>query len=224
MGRRSSSSFLPGRLEKNLILSGLCVCLAMGGCASQQPGKPVHERWPASGADATVPYLLALREYLALPAGDQAAHRKQLQQAAAANDSSAELEYALALSVDRDDRASLEQARKHFEKLLAAPDPLPVALDALVRLQLGQAIDRLQRMQESGEIHGAYRAAASESRTCSADLEQRNAELEQMRGELLDVQRKLDALAEIEQTVSEQDESPDDRQDEPPDMREPRSQ
>lgn len=209
MGRHSSSSFLLRKLEKFFMLVGLGLCLALAGCATRQPGENVHERWPVSGADATVPYLLALREYLALPADSQAEHLRQLQQAAAADGSSAELEHALALSVDRDDRASLEQARENFEALLAAPDPLPVALDALVRLQLGQAIDRLQRMQESGEIHRAYRAAASESKTCTADLDQRDAELEQLREELKEVRRKLDALAKIEQTVSEPDESPD---------------
>lgn len=207
MGQRSSSSFLPGKLEGKSILIGLCLCLALTGCASRQPSESVYDRWPVSGADAAVPYLLALREYLALSAGEQAARRKLLERAAAADGASAELEYALALSVDRDDRASLEQARDHFERLLAAPDPMPVALDALVRLQLGQAIDRLQRMQESGEIHAAYRAAASESRTCNTALEERDGELGQVRSELLDVRHKLDALARIEQTVSGQDES-----------------
>lgn len=211
MGRRSSSSFLPGKLEEKCILIGLCLCLALGGCASRRPSESVHERWPVSGADATVPYLLALREYLALPAGEQAAQRKQLQRTATTDGASAELEYALALSVDRDDRASLEQARDHFEKLLAAPDPLPVALDALVRLQLGQTIDRLQRMQESGEIHAAYRAAASQTRTCGTALNERKEELERLRSELLEVRSKLDALARIEQTVSGQDESSDNK-------------
>lgn len=218
MGRRSSSSFLPGKLEEKCILIGLC--LALGGCAARQPDESVYERWPATGSDAAVPHLLALREYLALPAGDQAVHRKQLQATVADSDNIRALEYAFTLSVDRDDRASLEQARDYFEKLLAAPDPLPVALDALVRLQLGQAIDRLQRMQESGEIHRAYRAAATESRTCSTKLDERSKELDQLQDELVDVRRKLDALARIEQTVSEQENSSTGSQENPA----PRSQ
>jgi len=223
MAPRSWSSFLRGRLEQRGILFGLCACLWLSGCATGQETKPVFERWPASSTDTTGPYLLALREYLAQPAGQQAAHRDTLRAAAEHSRGAAELEYALALSVDRDDRASLEQARETFEQLLAAPDPLPVALDALVRLQLGQVIDRLERMQASGEIHHAYRAAATERKVCAVNLDQQAGETARLRVELREVRRKLDALARIERTANEQasqrePESVDDAEDDDDDL------
>lgn len=204
MVRHSWWSFPPdGREAKQKILLCGFICLLLGACAGGPETKPVFERWPASDSTSTGPYLLALREYLAQPAGKQATHRRQLRAAAARGQGPAQLEYALALSVDRDDRASLEEARDMLEGMLAAPDPLPVALDALVRLQLGQAIDRLQRMQASGEIHSAYRAAASERTMCTANLEEQVALNQRLRGELRETERKLDALARIERTVNE---------------------
>ncbi|MBW3567040.1 MAG: hypothetical protein KY410_03615 [Proteobacteria bacterium] len=204
MVRHSWWSFLPGRAEarKRILLCGFA-CLLLGACAGGQETRPVFERWPASDSTSTGPYLLALREYLAQPPGKQATHRRQLRAAAARGQGPAQLEYALALSVDRDDRASLEEARDMLESMLAAPDPLPVALDALVRLQLGQTIDRLQRMQASGEIHRAYRAAASERKMCAANLEEQVSLNQRLRGELRETERKLDALARIERTVNE---------------------
>lgn len=178
-------------------------CLLLAGCASGVDTTSVYERWPAEGSGATTPYLLALREYLAEPPGRQTTHRDRLRVAAETGRPTAELEYAFALSVDRDDRASLEYARDHFEKLLAAPDPLPVALDALVRLQLGQVLDRLERMKDSGEIHRKFRAADSGEKICRTMLGKRDAELEAVRAENAELREKLDALARIEQTVND---------------------
>ena len=215
MAQRSRSSCLHA-LRRKASVAALLSCVAlMAACSSTGPAdRPVFERWPATGSGATSPYLLALREYLAEPAGRQAAHRKRLQTAAASGSRAAELEYAFALSVDRDDRASLEMAREHFETLLAAPDPLPVALDALVRLQLGQVIDRLERMQASGDIHHAYRAAATERKVCQVNLEDRTRELHVVRAELEDVQHKLRALANIELNDDKQDGETSDGQEE----------
>lgn len=178
------------------------LCAGLAACASNGTDRPLFERWSVD-TDATAPYMLALREYLGQPAGKQAAWRERLRVAAEDGNRTAALEYALALSVDRDDRANLERARNRFEQLLAAPDPLPVALDALVRLQLGQVIDRLDRMRTVTDMKDAYRAAAIGQQTCHTELNKSRRELADTRAALDDVQRKLDALARIEQTVND---------------------
>ncbi|HEX6928486.1 MAG TPA: hypothetical protein VF267_04510 [Gammaproteobacteria bacterium] len=207
MARLSRSNFPPVRRSA---FAGLLLCLLLGACASGPRGATFSD-WPPDDDDVTARYLLTLREYLARPAGDQAAHRERLRVNAEHGGGAAELEYAFALSVDRNDAASLEAARSTFEQLLAAPDPLPVALDALVRLQLGQVRDRLERMQASGEIHDAYRAAATGQKMCHARLEDTTARLDAMRNELREVRRKLDALARIEQTVNGNDGPPEEQ-------------
>src|SRR5690606_3893498 len=143
-----------------------------------------------------------LRAYLAKPAGEQAAHRRQLQLAAERGNPAAILEYAFALSVDRDDPAHLELARELFESLLVSPDPLPAALDVLVRLQLGQVIDRLHRMRTARDLRDAVYGSTADLKTCLADFEEANAQREDMRRQLAEVRRKLDALTRIEQTVN----------------------
>ncbi len=185
----------------------LLLCCALCACASGAGNRPSLAAQFTDGRDASAHYLLALREYLALPAGGQHAHRERLRIAAEREGTAAEIEYALALSVDRDDRASLEAAIDYFERLLRAPDPLPVALDALVRMQLGQAMDRLQRMRESQDMHDAYRAAAIGQQTCHAELIETRTQLADMRADLAEVRRKLDALARIEQTVDKSQET-----------------
>lgn len=172
----------------------------LAGCAAQPAHDPVTRFAAENARDSAAPYLLALREYLAQPAGAQARHRDRLRAGADRNDQAADLAYALALSVDRDDRATLEAARERFERLLAAPDPLPVAVDALVRLQLGQVIDRLERMEHAGAIYRAGQATAAALNACRVQLDNRETEL----GELRD---KLEALTRIEQTVNESQEN-----------------
>lgn len=184
------------------------LCAGLAACASNGADRPLFERWSVD-EDTTAPYMLALREYLGLPAGEQAAYRERLRVASEDGNRTATLEYALALSVDRDDRANLEKARDRLEQLLAAPDPLPVSLDALVRLQLGQAIDRLNRMRTATDMKDAYRAAAIGQQTCHTELNKSRRELEDMRAELAEVRRKLDALARIEQTVNENQQTQD---------------
>lgn len=194
----------------------LLAAVAVAGCAGS-PDRGDPDRWPPDDPGAAAPYLYVLRDYLGQPAGAQAAYRDRLRAAADEGSRVARLKYALALSVDRDDRASLQNAREYFENLLAAPDPLPVALDALVRLQLGQVVDRLERMRAAGDIHEAYRAAAEGQQMCFANLRDSETKREEMRLQLADVRRKLDALARIEQTVNQNQETQDSQRLPPPD-------
>ncbi|HEX6928591.1 MAG TPA: hypothetical protein VF267_05045 [Gammaproteobacteria bacterium] len=188
----------PPAVRAACLLPLLAVMLV--GCASWG-GDGSHE-WRRDDANAARAYLLSLREYLAEPAGRQAAHRKALQAAAERGSPEAILEYALALSVDRDDRQNLELARELFESLLVAPDPLPVALDVLVRLQLGQVIDRLGRMRMASELREAVRTGAADLEALRIRLHEAETQREDMRRQLAEVRRKLDALARIEQTVN----------------------
>ena len=191
-------------LSDGMRLAALLLCGVLAACASTPDTDARHEPWPTEDADAATRYLLILREHLAQPPDLRNLHREQLRAAAARGGRAAGLEYALVLSVDLDDRRSLETSVNYLEALLAAPVPLPVALDALVRVQLGQALDRLKRMHASGDIHDAYRAAAIGQQTCHAELVETRGELKTLRIELADVQRKLEAVARIEQTVNAQ--------------------
>ncbi|HEX7046143.1 MAG TPA: hypothetical protein VF275_01045 [Gammaproteobacteria bacterium] len=184
--------------------------VTLGACASLR-GDDAAE-WPEGNDNVAGHYLLGLREYLAKPAGKQAVHREQLRVAAERGNPAAMLEYAFALSVDRDDRESLERARALFESLLVAPDPLPVALDALTRLQLGQVIDRLERMRANDELNLAVRIGANELKTCLVRLDETEIQREDMRKQLAEVRRKLDALTRIEQTVNHGQDTNDDQQ------------
>lgn len=177
--------------RSGVVLLALFLCA----CAANGPnGQPGAHREPAGMADSAAAPLAALREYLGLPAGEQAARRRALRLAAADGDHAAALAYALALSVDRDSRANLEAAYERLSALLATPDPLPVALDTLVRLQLGQVIDRLDRMERVEQLSGARARTAAALRVCRIELAQRDEQLDELRG-------KLRALARIEQKV-----------------------
>lgn len=202
--------FLSNCLQSNRAMRGTArlllplLLVALGACASMR-GDDAAE-WPEGNDNAAGHYLLGLREYLAKPAGDQARHRERLRAAAEEANPATALEYAFVLSVDRDDRESLERARALFESLLVAPDPLPVALDALTRLQLGQVIDRLERMRAAEDLNIAVRIGANELKTCLVRLDETEIQREDMRKQLAEVRRKLDALTRIEQTVNQDQE------------------
>jgi len=183
-------------------LALLALLALLSGCAATPRQQPAFERWPSDGVGTAAPYLLALREYLAQPPTVQDAQRDNLRAAAETGDQAALLEYALVLSVNLDDRRMLERSRALLEELLASAEPLPVAIDAIARLQLRQVIDRIERMQVSGDVHDAYRAAADDQRVCRTQLEEERARSEALRADLREVREKLDALARIEQTVN----------------------
>lgn len=196
----------PGARAARLLLPLLAGILAA--CAGMGDDNAIRMRHNDTGAARE--YLLGLRGYLAAPAGDQVARRAQLAHAAEDGNPSAVLEYALALSVDRDDPEELQLARNLFESLLVAPDPLPVALDVLVRLQLGQVIDRLRRMRAAADLRDALRATTTDLRTALARLKEAEMQREDMRRQLAEVRRKLDALTRIEQTVNQDQDGPAD--------------
>ncbi len=199
MARHSLSNFRRPDGAARLLLLAMLLAGVLTACAGWRDDAV---EWP-TGEDGVVRhYLTGLREYLAQPAGKQAAHRERLRVAAERGHPAATLEYALTLSVDRDNRANLERARALFESLLVAPDPLPVALDVLVRLQLGQVIDRIGRMQLADDLRAALRGGRDDLKTCLADLHEAETLREDMRRQLSEVRRKLDALARIEQTVN----------------------
>lgn len=183
--------------------------LLLSACATD--GRNERDARPAviDVARSAQPALETLRNYLGLPAGEQAARRESLQVAAASGDRMAEVAYALALSVDRDSRLRLEHAYERLAALLATPDPLPAALDTLVRLQLGQVIDRLERMRRAEQLAAARAASAATTGACRAELARCDSKLEELR-------EKLRALARIEQTVENggQDNKPRDRNNE----------
>lgn len=198
------------RFERVLLV---VLAIALSACAGKAPrtAEPVVTR-PVIASEAE-PVLLALRDYLGLPAGEQAKRRKELAHGATRGGTTARLQYALALSVDRDDPQSLRAARAHFDSLLTNPDPLPVSLDTLVRLQLGQVVDRLERMQRADVLRDANEVASDTLDRCRAALAEQNAELRNLR-------EKLRALARIEQTVEntgEQEEENENHAEPPPD-------
>lgn len=196
---RSNCRHCPPRFSATLLV---VLLLALVGCASDPAARPSREQEFATSDTAGGRPLLALREYLAAPVGEQASIRARLENDSA-GDSDARLQYALVLSVDRDDVDKLVYARDVFRERLAAPDPLPMALDALVRLQLGQVMDRLERMQAQTDLQQAYATAATQLKTCKSTRSDDSEAVRALRAELEQLQQKLKALARIEQTVNE---------------------
>lgn len=205
MVQLSMSSFRVPEGVKACLLAAL---LALSACASRE-AEPEPVEWPEDGPGTATSYLHSLRDYLTRPGNLRRDELEQLRLAAEAGDRYMALEYAFALSTSRNDVQALNKARMHFEALLASPDPLPVELDGLVRLQLTAVIDRLERINRIRDQRAAEASCLSAQQQCAAQRAALQRELDAANAELRQLREKLEALARIEQTVNETPEETD---------------
>lgn len=166
-------------------------------------GRPMLERWPEDERGAVTSYLQSLREYLAMSPRQRAGQREQLRESADQGGRAEKLEYAFVLSTEVSNDDALEQAQQHFERLLAAPSPLPVALDGLVRLQLAAVVNRLDTATKIDSLRETARSCGYDHAQCQETVMSLSEELEIQQEELVSLRRKLEALTRIEQTVND---------------------
>lgn len=200
MARCLKSSF--PWVDARRVLLALLVATAVAGCAGTD-GRGLYGRAVAQDTGSASSHLDALRDYLSEPPEGRLVARERLRERADKGGKGAQLEYAFALSTHLDDATALSEAYRRFESLLTQPDPLPVALDGLVRLQLASVTDRLQRFDELRELGEAEAACFHQQQSCHASLVEAHETLDQQREELETLQRKLAALTRIEQTVND---------------------
>lgn len=199
-----STCRLPELAVRLLVILGV---VALTACANVD-GRPVLERWPENERGSVTSYLQSLREYLAMSPQMRALHRSDLLESADDGGRAEQLEYAFVLSVELEDEIALQQAREHFETMLASPDPLPVALDGLVRLQLANTVARLDTLAQLRDLRETARTCGSDYRQCNATVLALSEDLEVQHRELNVLRDKLEALTRIEQTVDDDPETP----------------
>lgn len=185
------------------LLSVVAMATLLVACTGMD-GRPILERWPQDERGAVTSCLQSLREYLAMSPEQRAAQREQLRKSADRGDRAEKLEYAFVLSTEVDNDAALEQAQQYFENLLAAPSPLPVALDGLVRLQLSNVMNRRDALSKIDNLRETARSCGRDHTQCRDTVMTLSEELETQHEELVSLKRKLEALTRIEQTVNDE--------------------
>jgi hypothetical protein len=186
-------------------LLALTACGAVGGAA-----KPVHERAdpvvsrPAADAEAARAYLVAIGELQAAPPAAQA---EMLQSAKAAADAAPttlnRLRYALMLALPGHAGADPVAARRQLSDLAARPELLLPSERALAGVMLAEVEERLVLVAENRRLQQA--SAARDSDRTAALAKRLQTEVDEnarLRRAVEDAQRKLDAIMEVERSLT----------------------
>ncbi len=188
----------------------LAATLAACGAISDPFGKPAHEHVEPvinrSAADAE-----AARDYLAmlqtLQSAAPAAQAEQFQAARGAAESTPttmnRLRYALMLGLPGHAAADPVAARRQLSELLARPESMLPAERALAAIVLASVDDRLvliaetRRVEQDSGLRDKDRNTALQKR-----LQTEQDENARLRRALDDAQKKLDAVTEVERSIT----------------------
>jgi hypothetical protein len=184
--------------------------LALAGCAGLPDGRRSSPPAPAVDraalqASAIASYLETMQRLAQGGAAEQAeifaAAKRQYDEAPTPSN---QLRYALAVSTPGHAAWDLELAQKLLRELLATPEALLPAERALAFLEL-QRVDRLLQLTLENKRLQADADRAERERTASASrrLQSEIEENARLRKALDEAQAKLDAIANIERTITE---------------------
>ncbi len=189
-----------------LALAGLAGCGALGdsfGKATPARAEPVINR-PAADAEAAREYLAALA---ALQSSTPAAQAELFQSARAAAESAPttmnRLRYALMLGLPAHAASDPVAARRQLSELLARPESMLSAERALAAVMLASVDDRLvllaetRRLEQDSGLRDKDRTTGLQKRL-QAEVDE-NARLKRA---LEDAQKKLDAVTQVERSIT----------------------
>jgi hypothetical protein len=200
------------RPESGLLAATLC--LVLSGCGGVSTVRPVPGGSPVVTLDQdgdTAAALMVASTIQTLQRLAQAGPAEQAEIIASARAaferapmSSAQLQYALALSVPGTTDRDLARARMLLRELASQPEPLPPAARALLLMELAHVDRELalsadsQRLQSNAVRNDRERQAVA-SRRLQTEIDE-NAKL---RKQLDEAQAKLDAIAQIERKLAD---------------------
>lgn len=200
------------RPERGLLALGLC--LVLSACGGTGAVRPVQGSGPAVPVDQdgeTAAALVVASTIQTVQRLAQAGPAEQAEIIASARTGydrtpvgSAQLQYALALSVPGTNGRDLEQARMLLRELSAQPESLTPAERALLQIELAHVDRELalsienQRLQSTMARNDRERQAAA-NRRLQAEIDE-NAKL---RKQLDEAQAKLEAIAQIERKLAD---------------------
>jgi hypothetical protein len=186
-----------------LLLTG---CAALGGGSSNA----ARQSQPAPDRDTTVAVLLAntIQTLQRLTQGTPAEQAEILASARGGYEraplSGAQLRYALVLATPGHPARDPERARTLLRELAAQPEALQPVERALTLVELGQLERELGLKAESERLQGELQRGDRERNTLTARrLQSEIEENARLRRQLEEAQAKLDAIANIERSISE---------------------
>ncbi|MCW5569856.1 MAG: hypothetical protein KIT78_02070, partial [Steroidobacteraceae bacterium] len=125
---------------------------------------------------------------------------------------SRQLRYALVLATPGHASSDTAEAERLLRELTATPESLVPAERALARLELSQLERQSLLAAENRRLQAAVdRAARDRNTTASRRLQAELDENARLRKALEDAQKKLDAIANIERTITERKPQPEGR-------------
>ncbi|MEZ5532106.1 MAG: hypothetical protein R3E69_06965 [Steroidobacteraceae bacterium] len=193
--------------------------LALGGCSSlgglsgrSAPPPPVVDRAQAQ-ALLVSGHLEVLQRLLSSRPAEQAeivaTAKREFEEAATP---SRQLRYALILATPGHASTDTTEAERLLRELTATPESLVPAERALARLELSQLERQSLLAAENRRLQAAVdRAERDRNTTASRRLQAELDENARLRRALEDAQKKLDAIANIERTITERKPQPEGR-------------
>jgi hypothetical protein len=194
-----------GRLRLALLMT-----LALEAACSDPFARPVRDRAdpvlnrPAADAEAARDYLNALQTLQAAPPAAQAEQFQAARSAAEAAPTTANrMRYALMLALPGHAASDPVAARRQLSELLARPESLLPAERSLAAIMLSSVDERLVLLAEARRVE---QDAGARDRDRSATLQKRlQAEQDEnarLKRALDDAQKKLDAVTEVERSIT----------------------
>lgn len=198
------------RAQHGTFITGIAVAMSLSGCAQVEgwlrgTGKPDDERVVA-GAPQGVAYLNEMYE---LASGDPATQAEIFADSRAAAtltpDPSSKLRLALVLATPGHAESDPEAAQDMLRELLAQTELLTAAEISLATIHLREIEERLKLWREAEALKSEHsRAASSEQRAIEQRIAMVEAQNRQLRQSLEEAEQKLEAITNIERSISEQ--------------------
>lgn len=191
-------------------MTGIALAISLSGCAQVEDwlrgkSKPDDDRVMA-GAPEGDEYL---EEMYQLTSGDPAAQAEIFADSQAAATltphPSTRLRLALVLAAPGHAESDPEKAQDMLRELLAETELLTAAEVSLATIHLNELEERLKLRKRTEELQGeSSRAASSEQRAIEQRITLVEAQNRQLRQALEEAEQKLEAITNIERSISEQ--------------------
>lgn len=191
-------------LAASLGALALTGCGVMGGVGSNAPAEPVVDRAQTQAMMVSA-HLEVLQRLLAGRPAEQAeivaAARRDFEEAPTP---SRQLRYALVLATPGHASTDAVEGERLLRELTAMPESLVPAERSLARLELSQLERQSLLAAENRRLQAEVdRAQRERNTTASRRLQAELDENARLRRELDDAQKKLDAIADIERSITE---------------------
>jgi hypothetical protein len=195
-------------------LLAACLCLVLSACAGVGAVRPAQGSGPAIALDQdgdTAAAMMLANTIQTLQRLAQAGPAEQAEIIASSRAGferapmgSAQLQYALALSVPGTNGHDLERARMLLRELSAQPESLAPVARALLQVELAH-VDRELALSADGQRLQSATARSDRERQAAASrrLQTEIDENAKLRKQLDEAQAKLDAIAQIERKLAD---------------------